>query len=207
MMALFDAASVLNLAILGNSAKNPDMVTLLSVVWNCFTSVIISSGIYNAFDRRLLYPPSAPVDPSEERKTIIIRDIKFSFVLGMLLGVCSAWVIMEILLGMDGYSKYNAGMLVGVLMLSFIFKTVIIWDIDCRFGLGMLLGVSSAWVVVTEISLGRDGHIKYSAGIPVGVVMLSLIFHFCSETNLLQFRPQPAIMDPSIRWRYGVDSV
>jgi hypothetical protein len=180
------------------------MVTLFSIIWNCFSGVLISSGIYHDFDRRLIYLLS--VDPSEERKTII--TMKCYFVLGMLLGVCSAWVIMERLLGMDGYSKYSAGMLVGVLMLSLLFKTIAIWDIDCRFGLGMLLGVSLAWVVVTDIWIGIDGHIKYSAGMLVGVVVLSLIFHFCSETNLLQFRPQPAIRDPSIlRRRYGVDSV
>jgi hypothetical protein len=44
----------------------------------------------------------------------------------------------------------------------------------------MLLGVSSGWALM-EISLGRDPHIKYTAGILVVVVMLLLTFQFWSS--------------------------
>jgi hypothetical protein len=252
MLAFFDVSSALTLATLSCDA-NPGMVTLLSVVWSCFTSVIITFGIYRSFHKLLLYPLSG--DPSEESKMVIIRDIKCYFVLGMLLGVCSVWVIMEILLGMDayfkysagilgfigllalifkaitildiecrfglgmllggclalvvmqislerdGHIKYNAGLLVGVMMFSLFFKTIIIWDIDYRFGLGVLLGVSLGWVVM-EISLGRDEHILRSAGVPVGVVMLSLIFHFCSYTtaSILPPASNHGLIDSADMW-------
>jgi hypothetical protein len=134
----------------------------------------ISLNFFRAFDK-LMYPLSG--DLSKENKTIIIWDIECRFGLGMLSGVCSAWIIICISCGIDWYFKYSAGMLVGAIILSFIFKTIIIWDLECRFGLGTLIGVCSAWVLL-DILLGMDGHIKYSAGTLVGVMMLSIIFNF-----------------------------
>jgi hypothetical protein len=190
MMAFSNASSaylarILILAIFGDNT-DPDMVSLFSMVWSSFTSFLIIIGLRfsGAFDRLVVYLLSG--DPCEcaaaNKTSIIIRTIVCHFVLGMLRGICSFWVLTDIWIGIDGYtSKYNAGMLVGVMMLSFIFKTIIIRDIECHFGLGILLGICSAWVAM-DILLGKDGHIKYSAGILVGVLMLwSLIFQFCSN--------------------------
>jgi hypothetical protein len=173
MMAFFDASSVLTLAIFGDDA-DPVMGPLFSIVWSC-SSVIISLGFLHVFHRLLVYPLS--VDMSEGKRAIVIRDIRCYFVLGTLLGVCSAWVLMEILLGMDGYIKYSAGMLVVVMMLSLVYKTIIIWDIKCRFSFGMMLGFLSASIFMEILSFKREEHIKYySAAMLVGVMMLSLIF-------------------------------
>jgi Ca2+/Na+ antiporter len=119
---------------------------------------------FRAFDR-LLYPLTVSGDSSEDNKT------EYRFVLGLLLGVCSAWVLTDISFGIDGHIKYSVGMLVGVMMLSYIFKTIIIWDIECRFGLGTLLGVCSAWVLIDSLP-AMSGHIKYSAGMLVGVMLI-----------------------------------
>jgi hypothetical protein len=66
-------------------------------------------------------------------------------------------------------------------------KTIIIRHIVCRVGLGTLVGVSSGLVLIDLcyiILFGLDVHIiKYSAAMLVGVMMLSLISHFCSGNN------------------------
>lgn len=48
---------------------------------------------------------------------------------------------------------------------------------ECHFGLGATIGVCSA-LVLMDLLLGMYGNIKYSAGLLVGVVMVSLIFQF-----------------------------
>jgi hypothetical protein len=113
-------------------------------------------------------------------KTIITGDTECRFSRGMLLGVCSACVATEISLAGDGTIMYSVGMLAGLMILTLIFETIFIWDIECDFYLGMLLGVSSGWALM-EISLGRDQHIRYTAGILVVVVMLLVIFQFWSR--------------------------
>jgi hypothetical protein len=174
MMAFFDSSSVLAWAIFGDDV-DPDRDPLFSIAWGCI-SIIISLGFFHVLDRLLIHPVS--VDLSVGKRAIVIRDTRGYFVLGMLLGVCSAWVVMDLWTGLDGYIKYNAGVLAGFIMLSFIFKTIMMWDVDIRFGLGTLVGVCSAWVVV-ENALGIEEHIKFygcSASMLMGVMIFSLIF-------------------------------
>jgi hypothetical protein len=52
-------------------------------------------------------------------------------------------------------------------------RAIIIWHISYHFVLGALIGVFLAWVLI-DLSLGIDRHIKYTAGITVGLLMLSL---------------------------------
>jgi hypothetical protein len=167
MLAFFAlSAQVLTLAFM--------VTTLFSRLSRLFTSVIITFIFIRASDRL--------IDPSEENKTIIMWHIKCRFGFGTLIGVYSAWVLINLLLGMDGHIKHNAGMLVGDMMLSLIFKTFINRHIECRFGLGTPIGVCSTWVLI-NILLRMDGHIKYSAGTLVGVIMVSLIFQFWCSAN------------------------
>jgi hypothetical protein len=123
MMAFFIASSAfsahaLTLTIFGDDA-DPGMVTLFSSMLSCSTIGISTLGLIYAFDR-LVYPLYG--DLSEENKTIIIWHISCHFVLGTLIGFFSAWVLMDLLLGMDRHIKYTAGMLAGFIMLSLIFQ-------------------------------------------------------------------------------------
>jgi hypothetical protein len=123
IMAFFIAsfvfeAHVLTLAMFGDNAV-PGMVTLFSVMWSFSTSAITTLGFFYALGR-LNYSLSG--DTSAENETIIIRDISCRFGLGTLIGFCSAWVLVDLLLGLDRRIKYSAGVLVGVTMLSLIFQ-------------------------------------------------------------------------------------
>jgi hypothetical protein len=122
MMDFFIASSafsahVLTLTMFGDDA-DPVMVTLFSSMLSCSTIGISTLCLISAFDR-LVYPLHG--DLSEENKAIIIRHILCHFVLGTLLGFSSAWVLMDLLLGMDRHIKYDAGMLACFIMLSLIF--------------------------------------------------------------------------------------
>jgi hypothetical protein len=99
---------------------DPGMVTLFSIMWSFTTSAINTLGIYYALDRLIIYPLTC--DMSEADKTIINWHILCRVGLGTLIGGCSAWVLLDILLGMDRHLKYSAGMLVGVMMLSLILQ-------------------------------------------------------------------------------------
>jgi hypothetical protein len=54
-------------------------------------------------------------------------------------------------------------------------KRILIWRIKCRYGFGTLIGVCAFWVLM-DLWIGMDGHIKYNAGILVGVMMLSRVY-------------------------------
>jgi hypothetical protein len=113
------SAHAVALAMLGDDA-DPDTVILLYIMGGCFTTVIITLCLIRTLERLISYPPSVG-DP------IIMRQTQCRFVFGTLIGVCSAWVLMDLcLLGMDddghGSIKYSAGMLVGVMMLSLVFQ-------------------------------------------------------------------------------------
>jgi hypothetical protein len=119
MIGSFIASSVfmvhfLTLCMFGGHA---DPEIMFSVIWSCSTSVIINVGFLCALDR-LIYPLWG--DPSKENE-IITWHTPVAFCLGTLISVCSAWVLMDILLGVGVGVKHSAGMLVGVMMLSLIF--------------------------------------------------------------------------------------
>jgi hypothetical protein len=171
------SAHALTLAMAGDDA-DPGRVLQFSRISRLFTSVIITFGFIRASDGFVSHLLG---DPFEESKRIIIWRIKCRFGFGTLIGVCSAWVLMDLWIGMDGHNKYNTAMLVGVMMLSRIFKTIIS-GLECRFGLGTLIGVCSAWVLINLLR-GMDGHIKYSAGILVGLMIVSLILQFWCSRN------------------------
>jgi hypothetical protein len=215
-------AHVLTLTVFGADA-GLGMAFLFSSMLTCSTIGIDTLVLIYAFDR-LIYPLYG--DLSEENKTIIIWHISYHFVFGTLIGVFSACVLIDLLLGIDRHIMFTAGITVGFMMLSLIYKTIIIgdierrlslgrdghiiysvgmvvgvinimltlifktiviwdiiiWDIECHFCLGLLLGVSSGWLLM-EISLGRDQHNKYTAGILVVLMMLSLNFQFWSSNK------------------------
>jgi hypothetical protein len=174
IIALFALSThVLTLAMFGDDA-DPGRVILFSRIGRFFTSFIITFGYIRASDA-LVYHLFG--DPFEENKRTILWRIRCRFAFGTLIGVCSAWVLMDLWIGMDRHSKNNAGMLVGVMMLSRIFKTIVSGHIECRFGLGMLIGVCSAWVLM-NLLCEMDGQIKYSAGMLVGLMIVSLILQF-----------------------------
>jgi hypothetical protein len=123
-MAFFFASSVfqayvLTLAMFGGDA-NPGMGTSFSIMWSFSTSAISTLGFFYALDKLKIYPLSC--DMSGANKTIITWHILCHVGLGTLMGVCTASVLMNLLLGMDMYLKYSAGMLVGVVVLSLIFQ-------------------------------------------------------------------------------------
>ena len=178
MIAFFAfSAHALTLALFDDDA-DPGTVTLFSRISRLLTSVIITFGFIRASDG---FASHLLGDPFEEKKRIIIWRIKCRFGFGTLIGVCSAWVLMDLWVGMDGRNTYNAGMLVSVMMLSRIFKTFIS-GLECRLGLGTLNGVGSAWVVIS-LFRGMDRHIKDSAGMLVGLMIVSLIFQFWCSGN------------------------
>jgi hypothetical protein len=112
------SAHVLALASFGDDAN---MVTLFSIMWSCFASVMpfITVGFIRALVG-LIYLLSG--HPSEKAKTIIIWHIECRIGLGTLIGVCSASVLMDLLLGMDRHLKCSAGMLGGVMMLLLVLQ-------------------------------------------------------------------------------------
>jgi MFS family permease len=174
MMAFFDALSILTMAMIRQDL-DPEMDFLFSIVWT-YTWIIISSGFFHVLDSFLVHPLS--FDLSEEKKAIVIRDTRGYFVLGMLLGVCSAWVVIDLWTGLDEQNmKYDAYVLAVVTMVAFILKTIMMWDDEGRFSLGMLLGVCSAWLV-RENALGIEEHIKfygYIACMLMGIMIFSLM--------------------------------
>jgi hypothetical protein len=129
MIAFFIESSALSAHVLALARFgvyfDPGMVTLFSIMWTCFTSVLLFITAFATlhFIRNLItLPYHLSADPSEENETIIWH-IECSFGLGALIGVNSASVIMGFLLGVDGHIKYySGGMLVGVMMLSLIFQ-------------------------------------------------------------------------------------
>jgi hypothetical protein len=192
MMAFFESSILLIWAIFGDDA-DPDMVRLFSIVWSC-SSVTISLRFFHSLDRLIDHP-------SVGNRAIVIRNIRCYFVLGMLLGVCSTWVVMVFWTGMALHIQHYV--LAGVIMVSFFAKTIVMWDVEWVFALKTVLGVCSAWVVM-DISLGRDEHIIYSDGMLLGVMVLSLIFHFCSK----QFVPiSPLVSKPGTMTRFDEDVV
>jgi hypothetical protein len=123
MTAFCNASSAVSahvLPLFGNDTA-PGMATLFSIMWSCTTSAINTLGFYYALDRLIIYPLSC--DMSEANETIINSwHISCRVGLGTLMGVCSAWVLIALVLGMDMHLKYSAGMLVGVVMFSLMFQ-------------------------------------------------------------------------------------
>jgi hypothetical protein len=189
MMAFFESSIILIWAIFGDDA-DPDMVRLFSIVWSC-SSVTISLRFFHALDRLLVHP-------SVGNRAIAIRNIRCYFVLGMLFGVCLTMVFWT---GMEGRIEHYV--LAGAIIVSFFGKTIIMWDVEFVFALRTVIGVCSAWVVM-DISLGRDEHIIYSEGMLLGVMVLSLIFHFYST----RFVPiSPPVSEPGTMTRFDEDVV
>jgi hypothetical protein len=123
MIGFFTESSALSAHVLISAAfgDDTDMVTRLSIIYSCFASVtpLITLG----FSRALvdaLYLISG--DPPEESKMTIVWHIEWRIGLGTLIGVCSASVLMDLLLGMNGRIRYSAGMLGGVMVLLLIFQ-------------------------------------------------------------------------------------
>jgi hypothetical protein len=112
------SAHVLISAVFGDDT---DMVTMLSIIYGCFASAtpFITLGFIRALVR-LLYLVSG--DPPEESKMLIFWHIECRIGLGTLIGVCSASVLMDLLLGLDGHIRYSAGMFGGALVLLLIFQ-------------------------------------------------------------------------------------
>jgi hypothetical protein len=113
------SAHVLVVAMIGDYV-DPNMVTLLSILWSAFTSVL--PFITLRFIRSLVSLIYIIMgDTSEEKKTLIIWHIECRFGFGTLMGVCSASILMDLLIGMDGHIKYSVGMFVCAMILSIIF--------------------------------------------------------------------------------------
>jgi hypothetical protein len=123
MIGFFTESSALSAHVLISAAFGDEagMVTVLSIIYSGFASVtpFITLGFIRALVG-LLYLLSG--DPSEESKMIIIWYIECRIGLGTLIGVCSASILMDSLLGMHGHIRYSAGMLGGVMVLLLIFQ-------------------------------------------------------------------------------------
>jgi hypothetical protein len=120
------SANILTLALFGDDA-DPRMVTIVSTILTCsFTCVISILCFFHALDR-LMYLLEVSVDTSEEIERSIIWHITCRFGLGSLIGLCSAWVIVDLcyytFIGLDrGRIEFHVSMLVGATMLSLIMQ-------------------------------------------------------------------------------------
>jgi hypothetical protein len=120
------SAHVPTLALLGDDA-DPRMVALFCNMLSCsFTCTINILCFFRVLDR-LMHPLEVSGDTSEDMETSIIWHITCRFGLGTLVGVCSAWVLIDfcyyLFIGLDeGHIKYKASMLMGVIMVSLIFQ-------------------------------------------------------------------------------------
>jgi hypothetical protein len=123
MIGFFTESSALSAQVLISAAfgDDADMVTLLSIIFSCFASLtpFITLGFTRALVGLLYFLSS---DPPEESKMIIIWHIECRIGLGTLIGVCSASLLMDSLLGMDGQIRYSAGILGGAMVLLLIFQ-------------------------------------------------------------------------------------
>jgi hypothetical protein len=63
-----------------------------------------------------------PMDPTPQCLQDPLWHIAIALCLGTLIGVYSAWVLVDLLLGMDRDIKHDAGMRLGAMMLSLIFQ-------------------------------------------------------------------------------------